>query len=91
MSAVQELTSSQYQARVVGLLEAIGKAMPGVGFLLGGVIAQLLNPRASFLTAGLGVVTILALSVPLLRGGKWGTAEVSALEEAPEAANLTSI
>ena len=28
--------------------------MPGVGFLLGGVIAELLNPRASFVAAGLG-------------------------------------
>ena len=82
---------SEYQARVVGLLEAIGKAMPGVGFLLGGVIAQLLSPRASFLTAGLGVVVILAFSVPLLRGGRWGTAHGAGLDEVPEAANVTSI
>ena len=91
MSAVQELTMSEYQARVVGLLEAIGKAMPGVGFLLGGVITQLLSPRASFLTAGLGVVVILALSVPLLRGGRWGTAHDAGLDEVPEPANVTSI
>jgi predicted MFS family arabinose efflux permease len=91
LSAVQELTDSRYQARVVGLLEAIGKAMPGVGFLLGGAIAQLLSPRASFLTAGLGVVVILAVSVPLLRGGRWGAAHVGGPEDLPEAANVTSI
>jgi MFS family permease len=91
MSAVQELTESNYQARVVGLLEAIGKAMPGVGFLLGGVIAQLLNPRASFLTAGLGIVVILALAVPLLRGGRWSTAPEPAVEQVPGSANVTSM
>ena len=54
MSAVQELTASRYQARVVGLLESIGRVMPGVGFLLGGVIAELLDPRASSSAAGVG-------------------------------------
>ena len=68
MSAVQELTASRYQARVVGLLESLGRVMPGVGFLLGGVIAQLLNPRASFVAAGVGALTVLAVAVPLLRG-----------------------
>jgi MFS family permease len=90
MSAVQELTSSEYQARVVGLLEAIGKAMPGVGFMLGGVIAQLLSPRASFLAAGLGVVTILTLSVPLLRSARWGAIHPVPPEELAESADLAS-
>jgi MFS family permease len=71
MSAVQELTASRYQARVVGLLESIGRVMPGFGFLLGGVIAQLLNPRASFVTAGIGALTVLAVAVPLLRRVDW--------------------
>jgi MFS family permease len=90
MSAVQELTAEQYQARVVGLLEAIGKAMPGVGFALGGLITQLLNPRASFLTAGIGVVSITLIAVPLLRGGRWGTVEPLP-DDALEAANVQSI
>jgi MFS family permease len=72
LSAVQELTVDQFQARVVGLLEASGKAMPGVGFLLGGVIAAVLSPRASFLTAGLGVVTVCALATPALARAHWG-------------------
>jgi MFS family permease len=71
MSAVQELTASRYQARVVGLLESIGRVMPGVGFLIGGVIAQLLNPRASFVTAGIGALTVLVVAVPLLRRVDW--------------------
>ena len=71
MSAVQELTASRYQARVVGLLESLGRVMPGIGFLLGGVIAQLLDPRASFVTAGVGALTVLAVAIPLLRRADW--------------------
>jgi MFS family permease len=72
LSAVQELTVDQFQARVVGLLEASGKAMPGIGFLLGGVIAAILSPRASFLTAGLGVLVVLGLATPALARASWG-------------------
>ena len=72
LSAVQELTVEQFQARVVGLLEASGKAMPGVGFLLGGAIAAILSPRASFLTAGLGVVAVCLVATPALARARWG-------------------
>jgi MFS family permease len=78
LSAVQELTVEQFQARVVGLLEASGKAMPGVGFLLGGAIAAILSPRASFLTAGLGVVTVCLLATPPLARARWGEKRVPA-------------
>jgi MFS family permease len=71
MSAVQELTASRYQARVVGLLESIGRVMPGFGFILGGVIAALVDPRASFVAAGAGVLTVLVLAVMLLRTEDW--------------------
>src|SRR5439155_13886394 len=71
LSAVQELTVDQFQARVVGLLEASGKAMPGVGFLLGGAIAAILSPRVSFLTAGLGVVAVCLVATPALGRARW--------------------
>ena len=38
MTALQEATPTEYQARMSGLLESIGAAMPGVGYLLGGVL-----------------------------------------------------
>ena len=38
MTALQEATPPEYQARMSGLLESIGAAMPGVGYLLGGVL-----------------------------------------------------
>jgi MFS family permease len=71
ISAVQELTAEGMQARVMAVLESIGAAMPGLGFLLGGIVATIASPRVAFLIAGIGVVAIVLLAVPLL-GGEWG-------------------
>ena len=73
VSAVQELTAASMQARVISVLESIGAAMPGVGFVLGGLIATVYSPRATFLFAGIGVVVVVALAVPLL-GSRWPVA-----------------
>lgn len=70
ISAVQELTAEAMQARVMSVLESIGAAMPGVGFAVGGVIAALVSPRMTFLVAGVGVMAIVVVMGPLLRG-KW--------------------
>ena len=70
ISAVQELTVPEMQARVMSVLESIGAAMPGVGFLIGGVIATVLSPRATFLVAGIGVFVIVAVVAPIL-GTNW--------------------
>ncbi len=64
VSAVQELTTATMQARVMSVLESVGAAMPGVGFLAGGLIASRFSPRATFLVAGAGVVAIVALAAP---------------------------
>jgi MFS family permease len=70
VSAVQELTVAGMQARVMSVLESIGSATPGLGFAVGGVIAALVDPRATFLIAGLGVFAIVAIAIPTL-GRKW--------------------
>ncbi len=70
ISAVQEMTVAGMQARVMSVLESIGAAMPGIGFILGGVVATAASPRTAFLIAGVGVFAIVALATPLL-GGKW--------------------
>jgi MFS family permease len=70
ISAVQELTAAEMQARVMSVLESIGAAMPGIGFALGGAIAAVVSPRATFLVAGLGIFAIVALMVPIL-ATKW--------------------
>lgn len=70
VSAVQDLTTAAMQARVMSVLESIGAAMPGIGFLLGGLIATTVGTRATFLMAGIGVVAIAAIAAPLV-GTRW--------------------
>jgi len=70
ISAVQELTAETMQARVMSVLESIGAAMPGVGFVVGGVIAALVSPRMTFLAAGFGVIAIVVVMAPIL-GADW--------------------
>lgn len=70
VSAVQELTSPGMQARVLGTLESSASASPGVGFLLGGLIASQWSPRAAFAVAGVGVLVIVAVSA-LVLGRNW--------------------
>jgi len=59
MTALQEATPPDYQARMSGLLESIGAAMPGVGYVLGGVLTQLGSPRTAFAFAGIGVLVLV--------------------------------
>ncbi|HEY5053580.1 MAG TPA: MFS transporter [Solirubrobacterales bacterium] len=70
ISAVQELTRQGMQARVMSVLESIGAAMPGVGYIVGGLIAVGHDPRATFLVAGIGVLVIALVAAPIL-GTKW--------------------
>lgn len=70
ISAVQELTSSTMQARVLGTLESSASATPGIGFVLGGLIASAWSPRAAFLVAGVGVMVIVMASA-LVLGRNW--------------------
>jgi MFS family permease len=70
VSAVQELTAPNMQARVMSVLESSGAAMPGVGYIIGGVIATNHDPRATFLVAGAGVLLIVAIAAPIL-GSRW--------------------
>jgi MFS family permease len=85
MSAVQELTSTGYQARVIALLESIASAMPGLGFVIGGAVAAALSPRASYAVAGVGVLAVLALAAAALNRAGWRGDEPPA-PEAEEAA-----
>jgi predicted MFS family arabinose efflux permease len=67
ISAVQELTESGMQARIMAVLESVASAMPGVGFALGGVLAAAAGTRATFAVSGFGVLAIALLIVPLAR------------------------
>ena len=70
VSAVQEMTGLRYQARVMAMMESISSATPGIGFILGGAVAAILSPRASFAVAGAGVLLVLcAAAIGLSRVG----------------------
>jgi MFS family permease len=71
MTAVQQLTHADYQARVISLLESLAAAMPGLGFVIGGGVAAIFDPRASFAVAGAGVLVVLAVAVVALSRARW--------------------
>ncbi|MGH2948379.1 MAG: MFS transporter, partial [Solirubrobacteraceae bacterium] len=66
MNALQEATPPDYQARIVGLLESLAAAMPGVGYLLGGALVAIGSPRTAYAVAGIGVL-VLVLAAAVLR------------------------
>ena len=86
VSAVQELTAAEMQVRVMSVLESIATAMPGIGFVAGGLIATVADPRATFLFAGVGILAIVALMTPLLRN-KWPERRDSADSDEPDRYN----
>jgi hypothetical protein len=65
MTRLQEATPAPLQARMSGLLESLGAAMPGVGFLLGGSIAALWSPRTAFAVAGAGILVLVGAALLL--------------------------
>jgi predicted MFS family arabinose efflux permease len=73
MTALQESTPPEYQARVSGLMESIGAAMPGVGFLIGGVIVELGSPRTAYTVAGIGVIALVVAAACLKPAYERGT------------------
>jgi predicted MFS family arabinose efflux permease len=62
MTALQEATPADLQARITGLLESVASAMTGVGFLLGGIITALFSPVTAFAVAGAGLVLLVAVA-----------------------------
>lgn len=81
VNAVQELTPASMQARVLGLLEAIGAALPAIGFFGGGAIASIASPRTAYLVAGAGVMATLAVAALRLRNARWPARGAVAPEE----------
>jgi predicted MFS family arabinose efflux permease len=65
MTALQMVTPPEYQSRMSGLLESIGAAMPGIGFLLGGVLTALGSPRTAFAFAGAGILALVVVAIAL--------------------------
>ena len=56
---VQEVTETDYQVRVMAVFESLTTLSPGVGFLLGGVIAATVSPRVAFVVAAVGTLAVV--------------------------------
>jgi MFS family permease len=67
LTAVQEAVAPHLQARIVGLLESISAATPGIGFVLGGALTALGSPRLAYAVAGVGVFVVLAVMLTGVR------------------------
>jgi hypothetical protein len=74
VTALQEGTPEDLQARVVGLLESIAALAPGVGLLAGGALTSLASPPVTFAAAGAGLLALVAVGGALLVGRGPGTA-----------------
>lgn len=61
ITALQEAVGEDYQARAVGLLESMAAAVPGIGFVLGGLLTSIVDPRAAYLAAAGGVAVVVAV------------------------------
>jgi MFS family permease len=75
VSAIQEMTRSSMQARVMSVLESVGAAMPGLGFVVGGLVATGHDPRAVFFVSGVGVLVVVAIAAYYLAGTPWTKGE----------------
>lgn len=76
MTALQESTPDDLQARITGLLESIASAMTGVGFLIGGIVTAAFSPPTAFAVSGIGVVLLVVLgaafnAIPETRRQRW--------------------
>ena len=76
---LQEYTSQRWMNVMMSLNESIAQAVPGIGFVLGGLLASLTDPRVALAVAAAGS---LAYAVAV-----WIALRPSAIGEAPGAAD----
>jgi MFS family permease len=51
---LQEYTPQRWMSLMMSLLESLGQAAPGLGFVLGGVLSAITDPRLALAVAGFG-------------------------------------
>ncbi|MFL5845820.1 MAG: MFS transporter [Solirubrobacteraceae bacterium] len=68
VTAVQERTPSELQARAMALVESLGAAVPGVGFALGGAVAAAAGARIAYDVAGIAIIGIVTIGALVVRG-----------------------
>ncbi|MGK2939973.1 MAG: MFS transporter [Solirubrobacteraceae bacterium] len=70
ITAIQEAIEDDMQARAAGMLEAVITAAPGLGFVLGGVLATLWDARTAFAVAGLAGLVVITSAWLVWRGSR---------------------
>ncbi len=69
ITLIQQSVPQHAQAAVMALVGAINRMMPGIGFLLGGVIATIWSPRVTYAVAAAGVLPLIFVALTLPRLG----------------------
>jgi MFS family permease len=82
INAVQQLTSSAMQTRVMGLLEGVAAAVPAVGFAVGGALTAAASPRIAYAIAGAGGVLVVIVAVWRLAAAPWVGAGAASSDDA---------
>jgi MFS family permease len=61
MTALQEAVGDEYQARAAGLLESAAAAVPGLAYVIGGVLTAALSPRIAYAASAVGVALVVVV------------------------------
>lgn len=67
ISSVQHLTPRELLGRLMSTVEGIGALCPAIGFVLGGVLAQLTSPRTALLWIGVAAALCTGLFLRVTR------------------------
>jgi MFS family permease len=59
-TAVQEAVEEQWMAVMMSFNESLGQLVPGLGILLGGLLATLEGPRTALGVGGIGALVLTA-------------------------------
>jgi MFS family permease len=68
LTALQEAVAARFQTRVMAVLESATTATPSIGFVLGGLLTTVYDPRVAFAVAGAG---LLALTAAITAARPW--------------------
>jgi len=80
ISAVQKMTPSALQGRLMGTVESIGGLCPAIGFSLGGAVTALSSPRVALLMAGLVATGLTGVFLRVTMDGLPRPARLGVLE-----------
>lgn len=81
---LQEYTPRRWMSLIMSLNESVSQAMPGLGFVLGGAITALADPRLALGAAAVGSVVFTAAAWIMLSRGRIGPRPDSTSEAPPE-------